>query len=72
VMKIQRYGLRQDVEIEPQEKVGFGMNFAMITLAVICIIGGLLVAPGVRQVALDPVVNVILEKAEYVQLVIGR
>ena len=72
VMKIQRYGLRQDVDMEPQEKVGFGMNLAMISLAVICIIGGILVAPGVREVALDPVVNVILEKAEYVQLVIGR
>ncbi len=72
VMKIQRYGLRQDIDIEPQEKIGLGMNIAMISLAVICIIGGLLVAPGIREVALDPVVNVILEKAEYVQLVIGR
>jgi multicomponent Na+:H+ antiporter subunit D len=72
VMKIQRYGLRQDVDIEPQEKIGLGMNIAMVSLAVICVIGGLLVAPGIREVALDPVVNVILEKAEYVQLVIGR
>lgn len=73
VMKIQRYGLRKDVEVEPTgEKVGFGMQVAMITLAVLCIVGGVLVAPGVKEIALDPVVNVILEKAEYVQMVLGR
>lgn len=72
VMKIQRYGLRQDVDIEPKEKIGLGMNIAMVSLAVLCVIGGILVAPGIREVALDPVVNVILEKAEYIQLVIGR
>jgi multicomponent Na+:H+ antiporter subunit D len=72
VMKIQRYGLRQDVDSAPVEKIGLGMNIAMICLAVICLVGGLLVAPGIREVALDPVVNVILEKAEYVQMVLGR
>ncbi|MBN1482941.1 NADH/ubiquinone/plastoquinone (complex I) [candidate division KSB1 bacterium] len=72
VMKIQCYGLRQDVDVEPREKIGLGMNIAMISLAIICIVGGLLVAPGIREVALDPVVNVILEKAEYVQTVLGR
>ncbi|MBN1561364.1 NADH/ubiquinone/plastoquinone (complex I) [candidate division KSB1 bacterium] len=72
VMKIQRYGLRQDVDVAPVEKIGLGMNIAMILLAVICIVGGLLIAPGIREVALDPVVNVILEKAEYVQMVLGR
>lgn len=73
VMKIQRYGLRRDVDIEPTgEKIGFGMTAAMTTLAAICIVGGLLLVPGVRETTLDPVVNVILEKTEYVHLVLGR
>ena len=73
VMKIQRFGLRQDVDIEPTgEKIGFGMKTAMATLAIICIFGGLLLVPGIKEMTLQPVVNVIMEKAEYVNLVLGR
>ncbi len=73
VMKFQRYSLRRDVDVEPTgEKTGFAMNAAMVFLAVICILGGLLLVPGIKESTLDPVVNVVFEKAEYVQLVLGR
>jgi multicomponent Na+:H+ antiporter subunit D len=73
VMKVQRFGLREEVEIEPTgEKIGLGMKTAMATLAIICVFGGLLLVPGVREATLEPVVNVILERSEYVNLVLGR
>lgn len=72
VMKIQRYGLR-DVDVQTTgEKGGFAMNSAMIILAFICIVGGLLLIPGIKELTLDPVVTVVLEKADYVQMVMGR
>ncbi len=72
-MKVQRYGFHGEQEVVTvEQRPGWNMNAAMITLAALCLLTSLLVVPGVRDVALDPVVNVILEKAEYVQLVIGR
>jgi multicomponent Na+:H+ antiporter subunit D len=47
------------------------MNSAMITLAVLCILTSLMVVPGIREVTLDPVVKVIVDKTEYIQLVLG-
>jgi len=73
VMKIQRYSLRSDVEVEPTgETIGVGMKAAMGTLAILCVLGGLLLLPGVKEIALDPVVNVIVEKTGYVTMVLGR
>lgn len=71
-MKVQRYGFKGETTVESVEnKVGWRMNSAMITLAVLCILTSLMVVPGIREVTLDPVVKVIADKTEYIQLVLG-
>ena len=72
-MKVQRYGFRGDNIIEePEVKISLGMKSAMIILAVLCIVGSVLIIPGIREVTLDPVVSVILNKTGYIYEVLGR
>ena len=72
-MKVQSYGFRgKRIVEEIQQKVGWGMNSAMIAVAVLCLVSSLLVLPEIREVTLDPVVDVILGNTEYIQLVLGR
>jgi len=72
-MKVQRYGFHSERIIESiTNKIGFRMNAAMITLALLCILTSLLVIPGIMEVTLEPVANVLLNKANYIQLVLGR
>lgn len=72
-MKVQRYGFRGDNIIEePEVKISLGMKSAMIILAVLCIVGSALIIPGIREVTLDPVVSVILNKTGYIYEVLGR
>lgn len=72
-MKVQRYGLRGG---RPVEKlvghVDGWMKTAMIILAVLCLVTSLLVVPGIREVTLDPVVKVIMEKTAYATSVLGK
>jgi multicomponent Na+:H+ antiporter subunit D len=71
-MKVQRYGFKGETVIDLSEnKIGWRMNSAMITLAVLCILTSLMVVPGIQEVTLDPVVKVIADKTEYIQLVLG-
>lgn len=71
-MKVQRYGFKGETVIDSSEnKIGWRMNSAMITLAVLCILTSLMVVPGIQEVTLDPVVKVIADKTEYIQLVLG-
>ncbi|MBS4034656.1 MAG: hypothetical protein KGZ85_09340 [Ignavibacterium sp.] len=71
-MKVQRYGFKGETIVESSEnKIGWRMNSAMITLAVLCILTSLMVVPGIQEVTLDPVVKVISDKTEYIQLVLG-
>ncbi|MFN3873159.1 MAG: complex I subunit 5 family protein [Ignavibacterium sp.] len=71
-MKVQRYGFKGETLIESSEnKIGWRMNTAMITLAVLCVVTSLMIVPGIQQVTLDPVVKVIADKTEYIQLVLG-
>lgn len=71
-MKVQRYGFKGETVIESVEnKIGWRMNAAMITLALLCLLTSLLVVPGIQEVTLDPVVKVIADKTEYIQLVLG-
>jgi len=44
----------------------------MIILAVLCLVTSLLVVPGIREVTLDPVVKVIMEKTAYATSVLGK
>jgi multicomponent Na+:H+ antiporter subunit D len=71
-MKVQRYGFKGETNVDSLEnKVGWRMNIAMIILAVLCIATSLMVVPGIQEVTLDPVVKVIADKTEYIQLVLG-
>lgn len=71
-MKVQRYGFKGETIIESSEnKIGWRMNAAMITLAVLCVVTSLMIVPGIQEVTLDPVVKVIADKTEYIQLVLG-
>ena len=71
-MKVQRYGFKGETNVDSLEnKVGWRMNIAMIILAVLCIATSLMVVPGIQEVTLDPLVKVIADKTEYIQLVLG-
>lgn len=71
-MKVQRYGFKGETVLDSTEnKIGWRMNSAMITLAVLCIVTSLMIVPGIKEVTLDPVVKVITDKTEYIQLVLG-
>lgn len=72
-IKAQRYGFHGETEItELRDTISSGMNSAMIILAVLCVVTSLLILPGVREITLDPVVDVILNKTGYIQAVLGR
>lgn len=72
-MKVQRYGFRGEREMEKvKTKIGWSMNLAMITIAVLCLITSILIIPGIKEITLDPVMTVIMNKADYIQLVMGR
>jgi multicomponent Na+:H+ antiporter subunit D len=72
-MKVQRYGFRGEKEIQKvKTHLGFSMKLAMITLAILCFITSLMIVPGIKEVTLDPVMAVIMNKAGYIQLVMGR
>jgi multicomponent Na+:H+ antiporter subunit D len=44
----------------------------MIVLAILCLATSVLVIPGIREVTLDPVVEVIMNKTGYITRVLGR
>ncbi len=72
-MKVQRYGFRGENKIEkPEVKISNGMKSAMVILAVLCILSSILIIPGIREVTLDPVVSVIMNKTGYIYEVLGR
>lgn len=71
-MKVQRYGFRGEKIIsELKNKIGVNIHTAMIILAILCVISSLLIVPGLREVTLDPVVQVVLQKLQYTQIVAG-
>jgi len=72
-MKVQRYGFHGEKVIEKTaNKVGWSMNLAMICLAVLCLVTSVLIFPGIREAIMDPVVNVITQKSQSLQVVMGR
>ncbi len=72
-MKVQRYGFRGEKTLDAKENViDWRMKSAMVGLAALCLLTSLLVLPGVREVVLDPVADVILNKSNYIQLITGR
>ena len=72
-MKVQRYGFNGENKItELNQSISLGMKSAMIILAVLCVVASILIIPGIREVTLNPVVSVIMNKTAYIQSVIGR
>lgn len=72
-LKVQRYGFRGEAEgSKSKAPVGIRMKLVMIALAVLCLITSLMLLPGVRQLALDPVVAVLIHPHQYMQLVLRR
>jgi multicomponent Na+:H+ antiporter subunit D len=72
-MKVQRYGLRGGRPVEKLVgQVDGAMKTAMIILAVLCLVTSLLVVPAIREVTLDPVVKVIMDKTQYALTVLGK
>ncbi|HPI28727.1 MAG TPA: proton-conducting transporter membrane subunit, partial [Candidatus Marinimicrobia bacterium] len=72
-MKVQRYGFHGEKTVSADKaKVGWGMQSAMIVLAILCLATSVLVIPGIREVTLDPVVEVIMNKTGYIIRVLGR
>jgi multicomponent Na+:H+ antiporter subunit D len=71
-MKVQRYGFRSDKPAGAlQARIGGGMKLAMIVLALFCLLTSLMIVPGIREWTLDPVVQAVMNKAGYIQLVLG-
>ncbi len=72
-MKVQRYGFRGENVVEHSDvKIGWRMKSAMIILAVLCLATSLFIIPGIKEVTLDPVVDAIMNKTNYINLVAGR
>lgn len=71
-MKVQRYGFRGEKNVEIKSQIDWRMNLAMITLAVLCLASSLMIVPGIREVTLDPVVSVIVNKVSSIQSIVGR
>jgi len=72
-MKVQRFGFhgKNILQVE-KNAVSFGMNSAMIILAVLCLVTSLLIVPGIREATLDTIVAVIMNKTGYVSQILGR
>jgi multicomponent Na+:H+ antiporter subunit D len=72
-LKVQRYGLRGERPVEKLAgTVDGAMKAAMVILAALCLLTSLLVVPKIREVTLDPVVKVIMDKTHYAQSVLGK
>jgi multicomponent Na+:H+ antiporter subunit D len=71
-MKVQRYGFRSEKPAGAlQARIGGGMKLAMIILALLCVLTSLVIVPGIREWALDPAVQAVMNKAGYIRLVLG-
>jgi len=71
-MKVQRYGVRGENPVERlHSRPGWGMQAAMIILAVLCVLTSLLVVPGIKEAVLDPVVAAVMNKTGYAAAVLG-
>lgn len=74
-LKIQKYvffgQLNPEIAQKEIKEVPASMLIAMVVLAVLCTIMGLLLLPQVRNIFLTPAVNVLLKSAEYGKYVLG-
>jgi multicomponent Na+:H+ antiporter subunit D len=54
------------------KEVPFFMRFSLVVLAFICLIGGILLLPGIKELFLQPVVNVLQEGTKYAGIMLER
>jgi multicomponent Na+:H+ antiporter subunit D len=67
-LKLQKntfYGKSVNNKLENIKEAPFTMCFSMIILAILCIALSLLVIPAIREAVMDPVVNALIEKSNY-------
>ena len=70
-LKLQKntfYGKSNNIKNDIKE-VPFTMCFSMIILAILCIALSLLVIPGIRESVVDPVINTLIDKANYLLII---
>ncbi|MCF8304380.1 MAG: hypothetical protein K9I94_13985 [Bacteroidales bacterium] len=73
-MKYQRYAFFNKAHSEDRMKikdVPFPMAFSMVIMGVLCLIMSLLIFPGVREIILDPAVDVLMKSSAYATTIIG-
>lgn len=74
-MKLQRYTFFNKSSANWQKKgikrVPFSMAFSMIVMAVLCFIMGVLYLPGIREMVLQPAVDVLLNSTNYAEIILG-
>jgi multicomponent Na+:H+ antiporter subunit D len=70
VMKYAFFGTLKDTCAQVRE-VPLLMRLSMSTLAIICLVGGLVCAPGLRRVFLTPAAEVMVEGGRYAKVVLG-
>jgi multicomponent Na+:H+ antiporter subunit D len=70
-MKVQKYAFFGDLRAPLKEvrEVPFSMRLAMVVLAAICVVSGLLLLPAVSPALLKPAVKVLLIGKDYAQVV---
>jgi multicomponent Na+:H+ antiporter subunit D len=72
-MKVQRHGLRSERPVENLVgEIDGGMKTAMLILAALCLVTSLLIVPGIKEVTIDPVVKVIMDKTQYALAVLRK
>ena len=67
-MKFQKFAFFNKVKIIPGRKINevpFFMCFSMVALAILCLGLSLLIFPGVREIIIDPAVDVLMNTVNY-------
>jgi multicomponent Na+:H+ antiporter subunit D len=66
-LKLQRYTFygKTNINLNNIKEVPFTMCFSMIVLAILCIGLSLLIIPGIREAVMEPVINTLTNKANY-------
>ena len=72
--KVQKYAFFGNLrdELKKIKEVPLSMRVSMVTLAILCIIGGILCAPILKDVFLDIATNAVVLGKEYANLVLGK
>jgi len=74
-MKLQKYTFYNKTGSSWVKKnireVPFSMAFSMILMAILCLVMGALYLPGIREIVLDPAVDVLVNSSNYAKIVLG-